>query len=341
MKDLTHSTALRRYAAFTDDPSGGNRAGVWTGDALPEPATMQRIATEVGYSETAFVQPLDAGLLRVRYYSPRAEVSFCGHATIAAGVDLGTRRGAGTYVLETAVGNVPVAVEEGPGGFAAALTSVEPRQEAASAELLDGALDSLGWRRDELDPAIPPVSAYAGAWHLVLAAATHDRLRRLDYDFERLLATMLRHGLTTVQLVWRESDRVFHARNPFPVGGVVEDAATGASAAALGGYLRALGAIATPASLLVRQGEDTGRPSRIEVRVPRSGGITVAGRAVAIDAGPIPLPRTGATRDRRVTRSATLSQDPPNVPQGPDPRVARGREREGTDPRPIEDRRRR
>ncbi len=45
---------------------------------------------------------------------------------------------------------------------------------------------------------------------------------------------MLRAGWTTVDLVWREGPSSFHARNPFPVGGVVEDPATGAAAAALG-----------------------------------------------------------------------------------------------------------
>src|SRR3546814_12044301 len=45
---------LHRHAAFSDDPAGGNPAGVWIGDALPDSATMQAIASEVGYSETAF-----------------------------------------------------------------------------------------------------------------------------------------------------------------------------------------------------------------------------------------------------------------------------------------------
>ncbi len=85
---------LLRLAAFTTDPSGGNPAGVWIGGALPSDATMQRIAAEVGYSETAFVAPDGsgaAGRFRVRYFSPLAEVPFCGHATIAAGVALAER----------------------------------------------------------------------------------------------------------------------------------------------------------------------------------------------------------------------------------------------------------
>ena len=104
---------IQRLAAFTDDPAGGNPAGVVVADALPDAGEMQNIAAAVGYSETAFLAAQgggDDGAYVVRYFSPEAEVDFCGHATIAAGVLLGTQRGAGTYRLHTNVGVVPVEV---------------------------------------------------------------------------------------------------------------------------------------------------------------------------------------------------------------------------------------
>ena len=143
-------------------------------------------------------------------------------------------------------------------------------------------LPLLGWRESDLDPSIPPARAYAGAWHLVLAATEQSRLAVLDYDFDAMKRIMLDDGLTTLQLVWRESPAVFHARNPFPVGGVVEDPATGAAAAALGGYLRDAGLIEPPATITIRQGEAMGRPGVLRVEIPPSGGITVAGTAVHI-----------------------------------------------------------
>src|SRR5690606_15379681 len=121
-----------------------------------------------------------------------------------------------------------------------------------------------------------------GAWHLVIAAATLDRLQRLDYDFDELRDLMLEADLTTVQLIWRESKDVFHARDPFPVGGVVEDPATGAAAAAFGGYLRVAGLIEPPATIVIRQGEAMGRPSRLTVTIPEHGGIVVSGHAVPL-----------------------------------------------------------
>ncbi|MCL1634329.1 PhzF family phenazine biosynthesis protein [Luteimonas sp. SX5] len=273
---------LHRYTAFSSDPDGGNPAGIWIGDALPDAATMQKIAADVGYSETAFVAPQRGAEREIRYYSPEAEVPFCGHATIATGVALGAIDGDGDYRLATRVGEVPVSVRMRDGVREAALTSVAPRHEPVPEALLDAALSTLGWTRDALDPAIPPVRAFGGAWHLVLAVADARTLDRLDYDFDRLKALMLAEDLTTLQLVWRESDEVFHARDPFPVGGVVEDPATGAAAAALGGYLRDAGLLRAPASLLIRQGEAMGRPSRLHVGIPVSGGIVVSGTAVPI-----------------------------------------------------------
>ncbi|HRP23449.1 MAG TPA: PhzF family phenazine biosynthesis protein [Thauera sp.] len=273
---------LYRLAAFSTSPAGGNPAGVWLGEALPDAAAMQRIAAELGYSETAFVAPLDGNERHIRYYSPLREISFCGHATIAAGVVLGQTAGAGRYRLQTAVGEVLVEVFRDGEQWLAALTSVEPEQRAVPPGWLERVLEALDWRPEELDPALPPMLAYAGAWHLVLAAGSAARLARLDYDVARLKALMEDAGLVTLQLVYRKDELVFHARNPFPVGGVVEDPATGAAAAALGGYLRAAGLMPVPGELLIRQGEAMGRPSELRVRVPATGGIRVSGAAVAL-----------------------------------------------------------
>ena len=273
---------LHRLAAFTEDAAGGNPAGVWVGDALPDADSMQRIAAEVGYSETAFISPRSGRDRDIRYYSPEAEVPFCGHATIASGVLLGKTVGEGSYLFSTSVGEVPVSVRQREGRMEASLRSPETRYELATDELLDSALAALAWQRSELDPRIPPAQAYAGAWHLVVAVSDLARLEDLHYDFEALKSLMLAENLTTLQLVWRETDDVFHSRNPFPVGGVVEDPATGAAAAALGGYLRDAELIVAPFGFVIRQGEAMGRPSLLSVDVPASGGINVSGTAVDI-----------------------------------------------------------
>lgn len=273
---------LYRLSAFSDKPEGGNPAGVWIGEQLPDAAAMQKIAAEVGYSETAFIAPLSGSRRTVRYYSPEAEVSFCGHATIASGVQLGELEGEGRYTLSATVGDVPVEVRRVGTGFYASLTSVAPQFEQADPQLLAEALAILGWKSAELAADLPPAKAYAGAWHLVIAVAQRQRLNKLAYDFDALKSLMLAHGLTTLQLIWRESNDVLHSRNPFPVGGVVEDPATGAAAAALGGYLRDAGLLAAPARFTVRQGVMMGRPSLLTVDVPEEGGVIVSGTAVKL-----------------------------------------------------------
>lgn len=276
------SGTLYRLSAFSNIPEGGNPAGVWIGETLPSRDVMQQIAAEVGYSETAFVAPCRGLNRTIRYYSPEAEVPFCGHATIATGVALGETDGDGTYKLETTVGEVPVAVRLRNGLREASFISVEPEYATASDVLVSEVLSALGWELSELNNSIPPATAYAGSWHLVLAVSDASRLAALEYDFDRLKAIMLREGLTTLQLVWQEGPNVFHSRNPFPIGGVVEDPATGSAAAALGGYLREGKLVCVPTTIVIRQGEAIGRPSRLVIDIPATGGIIVTGTAVPI-----------------------------------------------------------
>lgn len=276
---------ILRYSAFSRDPAGGNPAGIVLDARTLDGAAMQSIAAEVGYSETAFLSPRADGAFDVRYFSPRGEVSFCGHATIAAMVAHAQRHGPGERLLHTPAGVVRVEVDAALG---ATLTSVEPRVEPIAADALAELLAALRWRADELDPALPPALAYAGAWHPLIAAAGRARLAHLDYAYDALAALMARHGWTTVNLVWREDADTFHARNPFPPGGVIEDPATGAAAAALGAYLRERGALPVSRRFEIHQGRELGRPSRLRVEVPVDprAGIRVGGDAVRIEAPP-------------------------------------------------------
>lgn len=289
-----------RYTAFSADPGGGNPAGVVLDARGLDDAARLAVAAEVGYSETAFVTPAPDGAgereFTVRYFSPLDEVAFCGHATIATAVALGERLGPGELLFHTQAGPIPVAVGPdgagggagagagaGTGGHRATLTSVEPHSGPVSEADLAEALAALGWAPEELDPSIPPRIAFAGNDHLVLAAATRARLAALDYDFERLKALMVRLGLTTLQLVWREAGGVFHVRDPFPVGGVREDPATGAAAAAFGGYVRELGIVPEEARLTLHQGEDMGRPGELTVDLrPGDPRVHVSGTATRI-----------------------------------------------------------
>ncbi|GCE01243.1 PhzF family phenazine biosynthesis protein [Embleya hyalina] len=310
--DPAPTDAPLRYTAFSTDPNGGNPAGVVLDAGALTDRDMLTIAAELGYSETAFLTrtepeaepeaepepeaeaeaepatteaaPTTPRAYTVRYFSPLAEVSFCGHATIAAAIALAERIGPGPLAFTTRAGLVPVDVTPGPDGrLRATLTSVEPHHTPAPAADVAEALALLGWSADDLDPELPPGYAYAGAHHLILAAATRSRLADLDYDFDGLAAFMRARDLTTLQLVRRTSADTFHVRDPFPVGGVIEDPATGAAAAALGHYLRALALVPARATLTLHQGDDLGRPGVLTVDLdehdPR---VRVSGPAVPI-----------------------------------------------------------
>jgi PhzF family phenazine biosynthesis protein len=272
---------ILRYAAFSADPAGGNPAGVVLDASALSGPEMLAVAAEVGYSETAFLtEDRGAGVYRVRYFSPLAEVPFCGHATVGTAVALADRRGPGRVVFVTNVGDVPVTVDD---QRRATLTSVGARVSELAPEDLAALLAALRWDARELDPALPPRVAYAGAYHPVIAAASRQRLADLDYDVPALKALMLQREWTTVQLVWREAGDRFAVRNPFPVGGVYEDPATGAAAAAFGGYLRAERLVPDDAVVHLAQGDDLGRPGRLTVTLtPGEDGVRVSGTAVPI-----------------------------------------------------------
>jgi PhzF family phenazine biosynthesis protein len=281
-----HGVQVERWAAFTEDPAGGNPAGLVIRDAELPAAEMQRIAAAVGDSETAFLSRPTAAhrSWQVRYFSPRAEVPFCGHATIAAGVVLGHRVGEGRFLLHTPSGEVPVEVVRRDGRLQATLTSVEPTVTAADPVLLGEVLAACGLGEEQLDPRFPPAIGFAGAHHLLLVLGDRETLRRLTSDVERLRAVMSAHHLTTVAFLWPDPNGDWHARNLFPVGGVVEDPATGAAAAAFGAYLRSHGGVAVPTSFEIHQGAELGRPSLLRVSVPGgTGGIEVTGTAVELE----------------------------------------------------------
>ncbi len=283
------TAAVLRYAAFADRPDGGNPAGVVLEASGLDAAAMQAVAARVGYSETAFLFLEAAGehaLQRyaVRYFTPEVEVPFCGHATIAAAVALSDRDGPGRVELRAPAGRLALETRTGEDGrIVASMLTVTPSSHPVSAADVEEAIAALGWRIDDLDPALPPRVAFAGARHLLLAARSRERLASLNYDYDALGGVARRLELITVALVWREDPLTFHARNLGPSIGIVEDPATGAAAAALGAYLAERGEVLPPVRVTVLQGEDMGRPSRLMVDLdPSRPEVLVSGTAVRI-----------------------------------------------------------
>jgi PhzF family phenazine biosynthesis protein len=293
---------ILRLTAFAAEPGGGNPAGVVLDAAALSDAEMQAIATEVAYPETAFV--VDPGIdgddrhVRMRYFSPGAEVPFCGHATIATAVALAERRGVGRFTLETNVGPLDVETASDADADAdtngdtssitASFTSVEPTVRDLDAGVADRLLSLLGLERSDLDERWPLRESFAGNRHPVVAVREQEVFDAFTFDPAALRTLMDGQGWAGTATVVHDHgfDDAGHllveARNLFPVGDITEDPATGSAAASLGGYLRALGLINPPARILIRQGHHVGAPSLLVVDVPTTGGITVTGTAQPI-----------------------------------------------------------
>jgi PhzF family phenazine biosynthesis protein len=213
----------------------------------------------------------------VRYFAPEVEVDFCGHATIALGAALALRCGDGTFRLE--INNASITVEGWRTGSTifAALQSPPTRSKPASSRLVAEALTLFSYS-----------PANAGADHLVLALKSRERLSAMHYELDAGRRFAAAEGIVTISLVTAETSQRFHARNPFPIGGVYEDPATGAAAAALAGYLRDLGWPHRGAIEII-QGEDMGVCSRLHAQIPVALGasIRVSGTVRLMQVSPV------------------------------------------------------
>lgn len=268
---------VQRISAFTADGAGGNPAGVALDADVGDAEAMQRVAAEVGYSETAFASR-DGDGWRVRYFAPAMEVPFCGHATIALGAALGAAHGAGVYALTLNDAQISVEARLENGVWFAALASPETRSAALDAQTLDELMRLFGLNASDLDPGLAPSLAFAGARHAILPLRAVASVEGMAYDFDAGRSAMAAADLVTVMLVAADGPRRFRARNAFASGGVYEDPATGAAAAAFAGALRDQnwpGLEGDPAQVEIMQGVEMGRPSRLLLSIPATRGASV------------------------------------------------------------------
>ncbi|MBT0771631.1 PhzF family phenazine biosynthesis isomerase [Kineosporia sp. J2-2] len=286
------SPVIRRYAAFPDTSGAGERgqvgnpAGVVLAAGALDEAQMLAVAAGIGYSETAFVLHQESGRATLRYFSPLAEVPFCGHATIATAVALAQEQGPGDIVFDTPVGPIALRTRMDGEQITASFTSTTPQVRALADEVLGRLLGLLGLTAADLDPALPPRESFAGNWHPVVVLADAARFDAFTFAPGAVRALMDERNWTgTVTVLHRRGPDEFEARNLFPVGAITEDPATGSAAASTGAYLRDLGLLTPPARIVIHQGRHVGRPSLLLVDVPTDGGIVVSGTAVQIADG--------------------------------------------------------
>ena len=279
-----------RYAivdVFTVAPLTGNQLAVFT-DArdLPD-ERMQALAREMNFSESVFVLPRAGdGHVRIRIFTPAAEIPFAGHPTLGSAFVLAGPMQLAEIRLETGSGVVPVTLErEGPRIVFGRMTQPVPSVESFPDEA--AVLEALGVPRSAL-----PVELYDnGMRHVYVALASEDEVAQLRPDLQALARFPPVVGVNC----FAGSGRRWKTRMFAPAGGVHEDPATGSAAGPLAVHLARHGRIGWGEEIEIAQGAELGRPSTLYARADGSGDsverVEVGGSAVIVARGEFRLPQ--------------------------------------------------
>jgi len=283
---------------FTEQPLAGNQLAVFPKAQGLTDDQMQAIAREFNYSETTFILPPRQAKadFRLRSFSPSAEVFGAGHNALGAwwvlgahgAVSLSDSRAALWQELGERV--LPVEISSQAGALLrVAMTQGEPRygKKLTERAALAGALGLDPSELESEDESLDPQAVSTGAMHLLVPVRSLAALKRVRVDAEKLIALagpLGCHGCYLFSLETRERGSAAHARAFFPGIGISEDPATGSAAGPLAALLASRGLIPEGAWVVIEQGDEMARPSRIVARV-KGGQIEVAGRSVIVAEG--------------------------------------------------------
>ena len=284
---MTHPIAW--LDVFAERPLEGNGLAV-VGDADDVgDETMLALAKETRLSETTFVQsPTDEGAdYRNRIWDPHEELPFAGHPSLGTAVAVARWRGleGASFVQQTGAGLQPVEVERSDASWRASMLQNEAE---FGPELdRDAVMSAVGLRAQDSHPELPPQVVSTGMPHVIAPVAEHEALSRALPDYPTIYELSEPFGSICIYLAHCEPDtgsaRVRSFTRTVEIG---EDPATGSAAGPLGAYLLER---AGCESVRIRQGEEMGRPSVLEVEMV-DGRPRVAGGVVPLFEGEISLP---------------------------------------------------
>lgn len=269
--------------AFTDGPFGGNPAGVVLlgEESFPDEGLMTRIAAELRFSETAFVRRLAPTEYHLRYFTPKAEVELCGHATIATFSLLHSLGMAeGECRCHTLAGKLCIEVGEKVMMQMAAPRIVKTISDTAPI------YKALGI--EDYTPSLPVQVAYAGLEDIMIQIPDVKTLNALHPDMEAVAVLTGKHKSISFHcFAVGENSYTAHVRDFAPLYGIPEESATGTANAALTHYLSVHGVIPARGDFSFMQGETMGRPSVVAARISADGTIYVGGTAAIVAKGEI------------------------------------------------------
>ena len=267
--------------AFTDQPFGGNPAGVvlLDGDTFPTEELMVHIAAELRYSETAFVRRDSDSEYTVRYFTPKAEVELCGHATIATFAMLHHENGlTGRCLCHTKAGDLAIEVGDRVMMQMATPQIVKTIDEPEEIYRALGVGDHM--------PALPVMIASTGLPDIMIPLRDVAMLPSLKPDMEAIPAITRKYEAVSFHVFAFAGDSyTAHVRDFAPLYDIPEESATGTANAALTHYLQQNGCIPSTGDFSFLQGEAMGRPSVVATRVTADGTIYVGGTATVVAKG--------------------------------------------------------
>lgn len=274
---------MRYYVvdAFTNQPFGGNPAGVMLleTEQFPEEKLMLQIAAELRYSETAFVRRDANKEFTIRYFTPKAEVDLCGHATIASFVLLHHEGLAlGQCLCHTMAGDLRIEA-----GEKVMMQMATPRIVGTIEETEDiyKALGVSGY-----GPKMPVQIAYSGLSDIMIPLPDVDSLQSLKPDMEAIAAITKKYAAVSFHVfAFADDGYTAHVRDFAPLYGVPEESATGTANAALTYYLQQNGCLGIEAECAFIQGEAMGRPSVVATQIRKDGTVYVGGTAAIVAKG--------------------------------------------------------
>jgi len=279
--------------AFTREPFAGNPCAVFPDAGGLDARTMQRIASEMNLSETAFVVPSARADIGVRYFTPIEEMPLAGHPTIAtAHVLYGRGRIGARATFEMPAGVVPVDCV--PSGDGPRYTMTQPAPRFLGTVEPAWVARGLGLATADVLVSPQPQTVSTGSPMLMVGLASLDALDRCAPDRAVLFADPGRPFMSVHAFVRLSgTGPAFAARHFSPPGDVLEDPVTGSACGAMSALAFATGVI-DRAVFQVRQGDHVGRPGTAHVEVlgrpDAISGVRVGGDAVAVASGRIFLP---------------------------------------------------
>ena len=267
--------------AFTDQPFGGNPAGVvlLESDTFPKEELMLQVAAELRYSETAFIRRHSAQEFTIRYFTPKAEVELCGHATIASFFVLHQKGlASGQCLCHTKAGDLHIEV-----GKKVMMQMAKPSIVATLTET-EEIYRALGVK--DYHPTMPVQIVYAGLPDIMIPLPDVVTLQALQPDMQAVSDITKRHEAVSFHVFAFDNDGyTAHVRDFAPLYDIPEESATGTANASLTYYLQQCGCLGPEAECAFIQGEAMGRPSVVATRIQADGNSFVGGTAVAVAEG--------------------------------------------------------